>query len=139
MHTGFVFSADIIAEETKDYIHKNNLAMDLDNLWISRTWLLRQRVIDTIERHVDNDIKAEVDNDEAYLVKSQPRDIVFKLFKGSLDGYKPDQITFDNITPLVHAMFKDNWGIEIEVAQKTQDPNLWYITRVAFVPEDQTK
>ena len=139
MHTGFVISADIIAEETRNYIHENNLPMDVDNPWITRQWLLKHYVIDVIEKHVGNDIRYETDNDHAYLVKPLHPDVAFGLSKDNLVDYTENQITFDNIIPLVHAMFKDNWEIEVEVAQKTQDPNLWYITHVTFVPEDQTK
>lgn len=134
MHTGFVFSADVIAEETRDYIRKNNLTMDLSNMWISRRWLLKTRVQDVIIKHVENDLRIEMEDDNA-AIQQPVSDLKFELFKGNLNGYDENQITFDNIIPLVHAMFKGNWGIEVEVVNRP-DTNLWRIDYVGFVKQD---
>ena len=135
MHTGFVFSADIIAEETKDYIHDNNLSMDLSNMSPFKKWLLRNRVQDVIVKHVENDLRIEM-KDYSIEIQQPVSVLKFELFKGNLDGYTEDQITFDNIIPLVHAMFKGNWGIEVEVVSRHDAPNLWRIDYVGFVKQD---
>jgi hypothetical protein len=109
--------------------------MDLDNLWISRKWLLKTRVQDMIIKHVENDLRAEMDNDNI-TIQQPVSNLKFELFKNSLNGYEEEQITFDNIIPLVHAMFKGNWGIEVEVGTHPYDPNQWRISHVGFVKDD---
>ena len=134
MHTDYVFSADVIAEETRQYIIDHNLPMDLDNMWISRQWLLRQRVQDVIVKHTQTDLRAEVGDENT--IRKTVSDRVFKLLEGNLDGYTQEQITFDNITPLVHAMFKGNWGIDVHVVQQLPNLDMWYISNVEFVEKD---
>ena len=135
MHTGFVFSADVVAEETRKFICNKNLTMDLSNMGISRRWLLRSRVEDVIVKHVENDLRIEM-KDDSIAIQQPVSSLKFELFKGNLDGYTEDQITFNNITPLVHAMFKGNWGIEVEVVSRHDAPNLWRIDYVGFVKQD---
>ena len=109
--------------------------MDLSNMGISRRWLLRSRVEDMIVKHVENDLRIEM-KDDSIAIQQPVSSLKFELFKGNLDGYDEDQITFDNIIPLVHAMFKGNWGIEVEVVSRHDAPNLWRIDYVGFVKQD---
>lgn len=134
MHTDYIFSADVIAEETKRYIHDNNLTKILDGLEISRGWFLKTCVQDVIEKHTQTDLRAEVGDENT--IRKTVSDRVFELFKNNLNGYTQEQITFDNITPLVHAMFKGNWGIDVHVVQQLPNLDMWYISNVEFVEKD---
>ena len=137
MHTDYIFSADVIAEETKRYIHDNDLPMDLDEPWMSRQWLLETYVQDVIEKHTQTDLKAEVGDENE--IRKTVSDRVFELLKNNLNGYTQEQITFDNITPLVHAMFKGNWGIDVHVVQQLPNLDMWYISNVEFVEKDSNE
>ncbi|MBQ1760378.1 MAG: hypothetical protein IIZ94_11940 [Prevotella sp.] len=134
MHTDYVFSADVVAEETRQYIHDNDLAKILDGLEISRGWFLKTCVQDVIEKHTQADLRAGVGDENT--IRKTVSDRAFELFKNSLNGYTQEQITFGNIIPLVHAIFKGNWGIDVHVVQQLPNLDMWYISNVEFVEKD---
>ena len=129
---GFIISADIISAEVQDYMHRYNLSMTAPH--IDKAMLLKLRVLDAIGRRIDMDLKYE--DEDFWFSKVSIHNKLWDMFPDSLDRYSEDEIVFDNISELVDAMFKGNWGIEVTVDQSQAFPDCWRGRTVAFIKHD---
>ena len=131
----FVISADVISEELRDYIIHRNLSMHV--AYIDERDILIFRTIHAIERHINEVCKAE--DEDFRLDMPTLGGKLMSMFNGSLSNYKVGAIKFDNIIPLVHAIFQGNWGIEVKLIPSKADPETWKPECVGFIKDDPIK
>ena len=131
----FVISADVISEELRDYIIHRNLSMHV--AYMDERDILIFRTIHAIEDHIDEVCKAE--DEDFRLDMPTLGGKLMSMFNGSLSNYKVGAIKFDNIIPLVHAIFQGNWGIEVKLIPSKADPETWKPECVGFIKDDPIK